>query len=144
DVWGLDFAWTQVLRETTDFSFMDDWGVERDMDHALAGMSIARLIRGLTGQGLGRLNLLGYSYGVGVAYGAAGRETREHPILRDIKGIIAVDQILKYDPAGDDRSEEHTSELQSRENLVCRLLLERKEQSLGGAAGSPGDRLVAI
>src|SRR5690606_41758408 len=32
---------------------------------------------------------------------------------------------------GDARSEEHTSELQSRENLVCRLLLEtkNKEQS---------------
>src|SRR5690606_39773069 len=28
-------------------------------------------------------------------------------------------------PAGN-RSEEHTSELQSRENLVCRLLLEKK------------------
>src|SRR5690606_40688794 len=26
----------------------------------------------------------------------------------------------------DNRSEEHTSELQSRENLVCRLLLEKK------------------
>src|SRR5690606_40709629 len=29
-------------------------------------------------------------------------------------------------PAG--RSEEHTSELQSRENLVCRLLLEKKNK----------------
>src|SRR5690606_40250746 len=28
----------------------------------------------------------------------------------------------------DKRSEEHTSELQSRENLVCRLLLEKKKQ----------------
>src|SRR5690606_41030350 len=28
------------------------------------------------------------------------------------------------EPAGVQRSEEHTSELQSRENLVCRLLLE--------------------
>src|SRR5690606_41869604 len=27
------------------------------------------------------------------------------------------------------RSEEHTSELQSRENLVCRLLLEKKKQN---------------
>src|SRR5690606_40905349 len=27
------------------------------------------------------------------------------------------------------RSEEHTSELQSRENLVCRLLLEKKKES---------------
>src|SRR5207302_4797230 len=46
--------------------------------------------------------------------------------------------LLAYDLAGDgsakfrrtvvdfSRSEEHTSELQSRENLVCRLLLEKK------------------
>src|SRR5690606_41370965 len=33
---------------------------------------------------------------------------------------------LAHDGAGHDaRSEEHTSELQSRENLVCRLLLEK-------------------
>src|SRR5690606_41167748 len=29
------------------------------------------------------------------------------------------------------RSEEHTSELQSRENLVCRLLLEKKKAPIG-------------
>src|SRR5690606_39439348 len=29
---------------------------------------------------------------------------------------------------GEQRSEEHTSELQSRENLVCRLLLEKKKR----------------
>src|SRR2546430_12666981 len=29
-----------------------------------------------------------------------------------------------------DRSEEHTSELQSQSNLVCRLLLEKKKESL--------------
>src|SRR5690606_39715174 len=31
-------------------------------------------------------------------------------------------------PRPADRSEEHTSELQSRENLVCRLLLEKKKE----------------
>src|SRR5690242_21780433 len=31
-------------------------------------------------------------------------------------------------PAGDARSEEHTSELQSHVNLVCRLLLEKKKK----------------
>src|SRR5437868_7934722 len=30
---------------------------------------------------------------------------------------------------GDDRSEEHTSELQSRFDLVCRLLLEKKKKT---------------
>ena len=34
-----------------------------------------------------------------------------------------------YDVADETRSEEHTSELQSRENLVCRLLLEKKKES---------------
>src|SRR2546422_7774561 len=35
---------------------------------------------------------------------------------------------LVHDAAGDDgRSEEHTSELQSRLHLVCRLLLEKKK-----------------
>src|SRR3712207_8910749 len=32
------------------------------------------------------------------------------------------------DCAGDTRSEEHTSELQSRQYLVCRLLLEKKKK----------------
>src|SRR5690606_41390289 len=37
---------------------------------------------------------------------------------------------LRRDPgASDCRSEEHTSELQSREKLVCRLLLEKKKKT---------------
>src|SRR5690606_7182266 len=35
------------------------------------------------------------------------------------------------------RSEEHTSELQSRENLVCRLLLEKTHAPLRAASGPP-------
>src|SRR5690606_41892953 len=35
----------------------------------------------------------------------------------------------------DARSEEHTSELQSRENLVCRLLLEKKKNQVALAEG---------
>src|SRR5690606_39316609 len=34
----------------------------------------------------------------------------------------------EFRAAGGDRSEEHTSELQSREKLVCRLLLEKKNR----------------
>src|SRR5690606_41948912 len=34
----------------------------------------------------------------------------------------------EYQAGRDPRSEEHTSELQSRENLVCRLLLEKKKR----------------
>ena len=96
DVWGIDLAWTLVPPETTDFTFMRNWGVERDVDHTLKAMAIARMVRGLTHQGFDRLNLLGFSYGVSVAYAAAGRETQQHRILRDIKGIIAAEGAMKY------------------------------------------------
>src|SRR5690606_40278225 len=36
------------------------------------------------------------------------------------------------------RSEEHTSELQSRENLVCRLLLEKKKRGRRYECYAPG------
>src|SRR4029077_9220716 len=35
------------------------------------------------------------------------------------------------------RSEEHTSELQSHLNLVCRLLLEKSDRDKGGSSGAP-------
>src|SRR5690606_39875707 len=52
----------------------------------------------------------------------------------DIAGAADRDARETRGPAGGDaasaadRSEEHTSELQSRENLVCRLLLEKKKE----------------
>src|SRR5258707_11664449 len=43
---------------------------------------------------------------------------------------------------GCERSEEHTSELQSRQYLVCRLLLEKKEPDyLYSATGDMGNRI---
>src|SRR5690606_40895317 len=41
--------------------------------------------------------------------------------------LDALEQSAGPDGWDDLRSEEHTSELQSRENLVCRLLLEKKK-----------------
>src|SRR5690606_17770988 len=42
----------------------------------------------------------------------------------------AVEHLLKHNNLEPERSEEHTSELQSRENLVCRLLLEKKKNKI--------------
>src|SRR5205085_6698566 len=44
-------------------------------------------------------------------------------------------------PAVPSRSEEHTSELQSQSNLVCRLLLEKKNHATRSAACSCADSL---
>src|SRR2546422_2837654 len=47
----------------------------------------------------------------------------------EIKGAILTGAGPKSFVAGADRSEEHTSELQSRLHLVCRLLLEKKKKT---------------
>src|SRR2546427_2165389 len=47
----------------------------------------------------------------------------------------------KQESASGSRSEEHTSELQSQSNLVCRLLLEKKNQQLPLIAASAKGRL---
>src|SRR5690606_41454958 len=57
---------------------------------------------------------------------------RDHARPRDRELVPLAAHRLHQDPqvqlaAPGDRSEEHTSELQSRENLVCRLLLEKKK-----------------
>src|SRR2546426_4189965 len=46
--------------------------------------------------------------------------------------VIAPPAILKKLPGAEIRSEEHTSELQSPCNLVCRLLLEKKKKQHNG------------
>src|SRR5690606_42043271 len=51
----------------------------------------------------------------------------------EIGDTVAVGSaLIRIETAGNaasaERSEEHTSELQSRENLVCRLLLEKKNK----------------
>src|SRR2546422_8112708 len=63
--------------------------------------------------------------------GAVERIEREHA-LRDGKQVGGVVELVVCDPEGvqrfTPRSEEHTSELQSRLHLVCRLLLEKKKK----------------
>src|SRR5690606_39307147 len=47
---------------------------------------------------------------------------QRHSPYKDVSGLL---RSFDYAAATALRSEEHTSELQSRENLVCRLLLEK-------------------
>src|SRR5690606_41020550 len=59
----------------------------------------------------------------------------EHPrdpwvfdIEKANRPIEFIERFCKHSKGKWARSEEHTSELQSRENLVCRLLLEKKKK----------------
>src|SRR5688572_32714574 len=60
-------------------------------------------------------------------------------VVRDVNprqaifGVKLMDQVVAESMADFTlRSEEHTSELQSQSNLVCRLLLEKKKKDLAG------------
>lgn len=100
DVWGMDWGWDFVPAGTTDFSMFEGWGVEKDARHTDLALSVARRIRTLTGQGNGRLHLLGFSYGVHVAYAVAGEETQRPPGHRNVKGLIPVDLNFKVSTVG--------------------------------------------
>src|SRR3712207_7939665 len=49
------------------------------------------------------------------------RDAGRPPLVQEVFGLFEVVELL--------RSEEHTSELQSRQYLVCRLLLEKKSNN---------------
>src|SRR5690606_41057134 len=71
----------------------------------------------LAGQRLGRVDPLAAKYGV------------EHKCLVPLLDRPLIGYVLDaVDQAFPGRSEEYTSELQSRENLVCRLLLAKKKK----------------
>src|SRR3712207_8391310 len=74
---------------------------------------------GLVAGDLGR-ELVGRATGTGAARVTALQDLQALGV-----GLAAADRVVEV------RSEEHTSELQSRQYLVCRLLLEKK---------NPGDR----
>jgi pimeloyl-ACP methyl ester carboxylesterase len=99
DVWAMDYRWALVPAKTKNFKFMKDWGLQRDVDDAKIALSLARLIRGATGQGFGKMHLLGFSYGTQVAYPVANQETQLPHSLRNVKGLIPVDDGITY-PAG--------------------------------------------
>src|SRR3712207_8621329 len=67
---------------------------------------------------------------------AASNERRLHFFFDELQRRASkqLDLLMKYIElsgclGGRERSEEHTSELQSRQYLVCRLLLEKKKHS---------------
>src|SRR5205085_11684692 len=63
------------------------------------------------------------------------RSVEQGHLAEDVAGpergdllLLALAVLNDVDLAGPERSEEHTSELQSQSNLVCRLLLEKKKK----------------
>src|SRR2546427_6865252 len=59
-----------------------------------------------------------------------GTATSDAPYLAAVDTLDSADSAVTVRDLLTMRSEEHTSELQSQSNLVCRLLLEKKKQTM--------------
>src|SRR5207249_7406555 len=66
------------------------------------------------------------------------RDAEVHRVVTSVAVGVTEDLDGRQPHGGGDRSEEHTSELQSRFDLVCRLLLEKKKET----ACQTGDRHI--
>src|SRR5688572_32985665 len=63
----------------------------------------------------------------------AGRDHRARRVLerlRHVGNALGIARVQPVPALDAERSEEHTSELQSQSNLVCRLLLEKKNKNI--------------
>ncbi len=99
DVWGIDQAWNLVPAETTDFGFMEHWGIDKQYRDLGAAVAIARMTRLFSGNGYDKMILSGYSSGSGTGYALIDAETQVPPGLRQVGGWISVD----YAPFSDDQ-----------------------------------------
>lgn len=98
DVWGIDQNWVLVPEDTADFGFMADWGVDNQVDNLRAALAVARFVRLFSGEGFGRMNLLGYSSGGATGYALLNREAGLPAVQRHVGGYISADMLYKYDP----------------------------------------------
>jgi hypothetical protein len=99
DAWGIDLGWTLVPQhDATDlafFTFLKDWGLQRDIDDLEKALEFARDLRRRTGSGGGRLTLSGWSRGGEIGYAPPNQESQQHRAKRQVKAFIPVDTFGK-------------------------------------------------
>jgi len=109
DVWGIDLRWTFVPDDYpgTDeipycyvdgCEFMEKWDTGLHLKDIKTAVRIARVVRGLTGSGFGKMFMLGHSRGAQFTYAYANEETQLPWWEQSLRGIIPVDMVYKFDP----------------------------------------------
>jgi len=99
DVWGIDLRNVQISGNTTLLPNAHDWGFDLQIKDVRLATRIARYVRGLTGQGLGRLVLSGHSAGGALAYAVANAEAVLPVLNRDIAALIPMDIVYQLPPS---------------------------------------------
>lgn len=96
DVWGMDYRWALVPEDTTNFTFMKDWGAERDVQDGEIALTIARMLRSSFQQPAGPMFISGLSYGAQIDYGIASDDLLLPPARRNVKGMIPLDNAVIF------------------------------------------------
>ena len=105
DVWGIDQNWVLVPEETTDFGFMQDWGMDNQIENLNTGLAVARYTRLFTGNGFRKMHLLGYSSGGATGYAYINAEATIPYGHRHVRGFVCADMVYKYAPEDDSHRE---------------------------------------
>src|SRR5690606_39439562 len=104
----------------------DGWRGIEVVEHA---MGVASMMMGETVEQVARgVDTTSWMHPLGVCAGITPFNFPAMIPLWMFPLAVACGNSFVLKPSEQDRSEEHTSELQSRENLVCRLLLEKKKK----------------
>jgi len=98
DVWGIDLRFNNIPAGLMNYDFMAEQGIDTMMSDAWLAIDIARFTRMTTQQGIGKVNVLGWSRGGWLAYALANAETDLQNPQRRISGLIPVEAPYKVDP----------------------------------------------
>ncbi|OEU69959.1 MAG: hypothetical protein BA864_13325 [Desulfuromonadales bacterium C00003093] len=108
DVWGIDLRWTFVpdyypgtetpYCDVDGCTFMQNWDTGLHLKDIRTAVKVARIVRALTGSGFGKVFMLGHSRGAQFTYAYANKETQLQRWKRDLRGIIPVEMVYKFDP----------------------------------------------
>jgi pimeloyl-ACP methyl ester carboxylesterase len=109
---------------------MRTWGLEQDARDLGVALGVARITRALTGSGLGKVYLLGWSRGGQIGYAYLNGESQIPSALRHVKGFIPVDIYLKTD-------------VPHLQDLACQRQQGTEATIAGGGFANPSGGLIA-
>lgn len=128
DVWGIDLRWALVPAGTTDFSFMQSWGLAQDASDVGIGLAVASKVRGAGSQ---KLHLLGWSRGGQISYAYMNTEASLAPAQQRVKGFIPTDIYIKTD-------------VPAYVQGACDRLLQRQQQLANGVYADNTGQLFSL
>ena len=98
DVWGLDRRWTLPATDG-DISDLSTMGVAQELDDIRSALAFSRATRFATGDGNGKIALLGFSHGAQLAYVYASVEAARPAAQRHVGALVPLDFYGAFGPA---------------------------------------------